>query len=111
MKAKTRVKKTAAERIPVNWTFGNPSDVIHTFQFDPAKSWKGQLVRGYDIAEVIAYELWETEAMTVGKIHITAPEKFVGTYEIQTKFEPSFSAKRVDISRNLVINKQGFPSK
>lgn len=82
--------------ITIRWrlrlTDDSPS---RTFKMDETKSWKKELVKGHDIAEVIAQDLWETEAMTVGNMFITDPESYRGEYTILTKFVPEFAANKV----------------
>jgi hypothetical protein len=79
----------------IQWRHDHPDCVLRIFNLDESKSWKGALIRGHDIAEMIAQEIWDTEAMTISKLHIVAPKPFMGAYEVTPVFEPSFSAKRM----------------
>lgn len=95
-------------KIKITWHIVHPEAVCRSVMFPPeaagriyhldeAKSWKASLIRGHDIAELIAQELWETEVLSVGALRITAPEKYAGHYEVTTKFEPNFTAKQLDL--------------
>lgn len=82
--------------ITIRWrlrlTDDSPSRI---FKMDETKSWKKNLVKGHDIAEVIAQDLWDNEAMTVGKVFIIDPEPYRGEYTIATRFTPEFEANKV----------------
>lgn len=87
-----------SETVEIKYKIGEED---HVFVLDSRKSWKGKLIRGHDVAEMIADDIWSKSAMMgfnkyPTTIHITAPAAFAGVYEIQAKFEPTFSAKRVD---------------
>lgn len=88
-----------SESVKVIYKIGDEEQ--QTFVLDSRKTWKGKLIRGYDVAEMIADDIW-TQSAVMGfnkyptTIHITSPAAFAGVYEIEAKFEPTFSAKRVD---------------
>jgi hypothetical protein len=81
----------------IYWHRDLPEATNQIFLLDNKKTWKGKMIRGYDIAEMISHEVWETTSETLPRLHITSPANYRGTYEIQAEFEPIFSAKRVDI--------------
>jgi hypothetical protein len=90
-------KNPLTEMLPIQWRFDLPDASIQTFRFNPNAGWKRKLIRGHDIAELICAEVFELDNLTLGKLHILAPAEYAGTYEIKNTFEPTFSAKRVDI--------------
>lgn len=74
-----------------------------TFLYDESESWKATKIRGHDIAEMIAQELYDTEALTVPSIRIASPVQFAGDYEIKTAFEPTFTAKRIESTSDIEL--------
>jgi hypothetical protein len=78
----------------IKWRFDLPDAAISTFNLAESKSWKGKMIRGHDIAEMIADEVWETEAIALRRLHIIGPSPYTGTYDVTPVFEPTFSAKR-----------------
>lgn len=84
-------------KVKITWHFHFPNDVAtkpthQTFVLDDNKSWKGKLIRGYDVAEMIAQDIWETESIAVRKLHIISPATFAGVYDVKPEFAPSFTA-------------------
>jgi hypothetical protein len=86
----------------IRWHLDTPEAQPRTFALEEAKSWKGNLIRGHDIAEMIAQEFWETESIALRKLHITAPVPYSGIYDVTPVFEPIFSAKRTPDGSELV---------
>jgi hypothetical protein len=86
----------------IRWHLDTPEPTPRVFALDETKSWKGKLVRGHDIAEMIAQEFWETEAIALRKLHIIGPVPYAGIYEVTPVFEPIFSAKRTPDGSELV---------
>lgn len=80
------------------WRLDLPDANVSTFNLEETKSWKGKLIRGHDIAEMIAEDVWKSEAMPVQKLHILEPRPYAGVYEIAHVLEPIFFAKKVDCS-------------
>lgn len=68
----------------------------NAYQLHEKKSWKGNLIRGYDVAEMIAEDIWTVTENVVTEIEILSPAAYAGRYTIKAKMEPTFSAKRVD---------------
>lgn len=90
-------KKEKVQFTPIVWRLVLPDAINHVFRLEDRKSWKGAMIRGYDIAEMIMQEIWDSKARPSNRIEIVEPEIYRGIYEIKTEFEPIFSAKRVDI--------------
>ena len=65
--------------------------------FKVKKHWKGGAIRGYDIAEMIAEEMWSVNGEVLDQVNISAPKDYAGTYKVVADFVPTFSAKKVDI--------------
>lgn len=66
------------------------------FPIDVEKTWKGTKIRGHDIAEFIANDVWADEdGLVIKKLRIETPEEYAGTYEVVADFEPTFTAKKV----------------
>lgn len=83
----------------IKWHLDLPAGLrpeIRTFELEDSRSWKGKLIRGHDIAEMIAHEFWEAEGVALQKLHIDGPMPYTGFYEVEPNFEPTFSAKRVE---------------
>jgi len=66
-----------------------------TFTLDSDKTWKGKLLRGYDVAEMICDAYWKNGKDHLTKVRITAPSEYVGEYEVRAEFIPTFFAKRI----------------
>lgn len=79
----------------IRWRMDTADTPPRTFALDETKSWKGALIRGHDIAEMIAYEVYAAEALTLRKVYILQPPPFVGEYDITPVFQPEFTAKLV----------------
>lgn len=73
------------------------SDISHTYLCDAKKHWKAAALRGYDIAEMIAQEIWDSEALTIKTLFITEPAEYRGEYGIATKFIPEFTVAQLDL--------------
>jgi hypothetical protein len=74
-----------------------PNADVGIFMFDEKRTWKRDVVRGYDIAELIAEDIWRSKSETVEKLHILSPATYAGLFDIRAELEPTFYAKRVDI--------------
>lgn len=81
--------------VKVRYRLDIPDSQMYVFVLDETKSWKGKLLRGHDVAEMIVEDVWKTQGITMAVLYIDGPMPYTGTYEIQTKFEPTFTATRV----------------
>jgi hypothetical protein len=78
-----------------------PQIIDQNFILDDARSWKGKMITGTDIAEMIAQDHFDTGRRGIfidNIIHdvvITSPKRYAGRYHVVVDWEPHFSATKI----------------